>query len=94
MNLTFTNILLPRQVDCIELSRPIVEALKLLEFRAVETYDASLQTMVWVVAPVICVICDNPRASEVTNNLGPSAKMFCRICMVHSHVMHSDKEIT
>lgn len=94
MNLPITNTLLPRQVDCIEMSRPIVEALKLLECRGVETYDAFLRTMVCVVAPVICVICDNPRASEVTNNLSPSAKMFCRICMVHSHLMHSDTEIT
>ena len=35
-----------------------------------------------VTAPVICMICDNPRASEITNNLGPGSRMFCRICMV------------
>ena len=64
------------------MSPPIVEELMLLEARGVEAYDASLHTMVLVQAPVICVICDNPRASEVTNHLGPSSKMFCRICMV------------
>ena len=47
-----------------------------------QAFDAFLQTTVLVIAPVICIICDNPRASEVTNNLGPGSKMFCRICMV------------
>ena len=61
---------------------PIVEELKLLENEGVETFDVALQKQVLVVAPVLCVICDNPRASEVTNNLGPSSKKFCRICMV------------
>ena len=67
---------------------PIVEELKQLEYHGMEMYDAHLQATVLVVAPVICVICDNPRASEVTNNLGPSSKMFCRMCMVsipHCH---------
>ena len=61
---------------------PIVEELKQLEFDGIEAYDSYLQTTVLVVVPVICIICDNPRASEVTNHLGPSAKMFCRMCMV------------
>ena len=61
---------------------PIVKELKQLECDGIEAYDSYLQTMVLVVAPVICIICDNPRASEVTNNLGPSSKMFCRMGMV------------
>ena len=65
---------------------PIVDELKKLEVDGVEGYDAHLQTTVLVVAPVICIICDNPRASEVTNHLGPSSKMFCRMCMVRSYV--------
>ena len=35
-----------------------------------------------VVAPVICFIGDNPRASEVMNHLEPASKKFCRVCMV------------
>ena len=70
------------QVNCIDMTPPIVEELKSLEEEGVMAFDAFLQTMVLVVAPVICITCDNPRASEVTNNLGPSSKMFCRICMV------------
>ena len=64
------------------MASPIVEELKQLEFDGIEAYDAHLQTKVLVIATVMCIICDNPRASDVTNNLGPSSKMFCRICMV------------
>ena len=74
--------MIPLQVNCIEMAPPLVEELKLLENDGVETFDAFLQVTVLVVAPVICIICDNPRASEVTNTLGPSARMFCRLCMV------------
>lgn len=70
------------QVDCVELASPLVEELKLLETKGVEAFDALLQRQVLIVAPVICVICDNPRASEVTNTLGPGSKMFCRMCTV------------
>ena len=61
---------------------PIVDELKLLETDGIVAFDAFLQVKVLVVAPVMCVICDNPRASEVTNTLEPSSRMFCRICMV------------
>lgn len=66
---------------------PFVEELKFLENNGVQTFDAHLQTTVLVVAPVICIICDNPRASEVTNTLGPSARTFCRMCMVYTHML-------
>ena len=61
---------------------PLVEELKQLEKEGIQAFDAHLQATVLVVAPVICITCDNPHASEVTNNLGPSARMFCRLCMV------------
>ena len=64
------------------MASPLVEKLKLLESNGVQAFDAHLQVTVLVVAPVICIICDNPRASEITSHLGPSARMFCRICMV------------
>ena len=48
---------------------PIVDELKLLETDGIVAFDAFLQVKVLVVAPVMCVICDNPRASEVTNTL-------------------------
>ena len=48
---------------------PIVDELKLLKTDGIVAFDAFLQVKVSVVAPVMCVICDNPRASEVTNTL-------------------------
>ena len=54
----------------------------MLEEKGIVAYDAHEKKEVLVTASVICMICDNPRASEITNNLGPGSRMFCRICMV------------
>ena len=67
------------------MAAPLVEELKSLETKGFVAYDASSLKNVLVVAPVLCVLCDNPRASEITNNLGPGSRMFCRICMVCAH---------
>lgn len=61
---------------------PLVEELRSLEMEGVETFDAYHGEKVLVVAPIICFVCDNPRASEVVNHIGPASKMFCRICIV------------
>ena len=45
-------------------------------------YDAKSSERVLVVAPLMIVICDNPRASEVVNHLGSSANRYCRVCEV------------
>eukprot|EP00731_Ephydatia_muelleri_P001801 Em0001g1801a len=37
---------------------------------------------VLVVAPVLCIVCDNPMASKLCNHLGSSALKYCRLCMV------------
>ena len=57
---------------------PIVAELKTLESEGIVCFDAHLQKEVLVVAPVLCILCDNPRASEVTNTLGPGSRLFCR----------------
>ena len=44
----------------LELAEPLVHQLLELETMGVEVFDAHLDTDVLVVAPVICVICDNP----------------------------------
>ena len=44
---------------------PIVEELKILEKKGVMVYDAFSQKEVLLIAPVLCVMCDNPRAAEI-----------------------------
>ena len=61
---------------------PIVEELKVLESEGMVAYDTSLHAEVLVLAPVLCFTSDNPRASEITNNLGPGSRKFCRMCLV------------
>eukprot|EP00731_Ephydatia_muelleri_P004491 Em0002g667a len=34
-----------------------------------------------MIAPLILIICDNPRASELLGHLGSTALKYCRICM-------------
>eukprot|EP00731_Ephydatia_muelleri_P024584 Em0016g855a len=68
-------------LDLPKRSVPIVEELLLLESEGIEAYDAFSDCQVWVVAPLICVICDNPRAKELCNQLASSTRKYCRICM-------------
>ena len=46
---------------------PMVEV---LEKEGITIFDAHEKKEVFDLAPVLCMICDNPRASEITNNLG------------------------
>ena len=70
------------KMSAMDMCNPLADDLRELEERGINAYDAALQENVLVVAPVICFICDNPRHSEIMNHLGPSATMYCRICMV------------
>ena len=62
-----------------EMLPPIVDELQILETEGIVAYDAYLKQEVLLVAPVLCILADNPRSSDVMNHLGPS---FCRMCMV------------
>lgn len=64
-----------------EMVEPIVADLLRLE-EGVVMFDATLKQSVLVVAPVLCVIADNPRASDITNHIGNSGNRFCRMCDV------------
>ena len=66
----------------LEMAEPIVEELISLESTGIIVYDSFYKMEVLVFSPVICVICDNPRASELCNHLGSTAKKFCRSCLV------------
>ena len=46
-------------------------------------FDACLQDVL-VIAPVLAVMGDNPRASEVAGHLTGSPNKFCRQCMVNT----------
>ena len=51
------------------------------EKNGIEVYDAFLNEEVIAVAPLMCILADNPRASELLN-LGSTARRYCRMCMV------------
>ncbi len=69
------------RVDCMDMTEAVVADLKKLE-EGIIMFDASMKKDVLVVAPVMAVLADNPRHSEVINHLGGSANLFCRMCMV------------
>ena len=64
------------------MAEPIADELMHLENEGVVVYDAHLDCDVLVVAPLLCIISDNPRSSEVVNHLRGAASKFCRMCMV------------
>lgn len=69
------------RLTALDMAGPLVEDLKSLE-QGIVVYDSSLTCNVVVITPVICMLCDNARGSELTNHLGSKATRFCRICMV------------
>ena len=73
------------KVPALKMAEPIVQQLLTLEERGMFTYDAHLKEKVLVVAPVITLICDNPRASELINHLGATARCYCRMCLVRCY---------
>jgi hypothetical protein len=69
-------------VSVLDMAEPIAEELLDLERKGTVVYDAHLDCQVLVVAPLLCVLADNPRASEVVSHLRGAAAKFCRMCMV------------
>lgn len=74
------------KMDIMEMMEPLAQELTLLETDGVVVHDAFLEEEVLVVAPLLCVICDNPWASQLLNHLTGSPKRYCRICMVDREV--------
>lgn len=64
------------------MAKDLVENLLKLE-SGVRMYDAMLNQYVFVVAPVMFIIADNPMSSDLCNHQGNSARRFCRMCMVY-----------
>jgi hypothetical protein len=71
------------RVSTLELAHPMVEDLVKLE-RGVVMFNAYFEREVVVVAPVLCILADNPRSSELLNHGGSAAKKFCRMCQVNN----------
>ena len=69
-------------ISALDMATPIADELIQLENSGVDVYDAYQNEHVLVIAPLLCIICDNPMASQLLNHLGGSAKKYCRLCMV------------
>jgi len=65
----------------LQLIDPIVADLIKLE-NGVVMYDSFFEREVVVIAPVLCILCDNVRASELISHMGQSANKYCRVCKV------------
>ena len=71
-------------VSPLEVSGPIANQLTLLETEGVLVYDKLYHEEVLVIAPLMFIVCDNPRASELLNHLGSTALKHCCIYMESS----------
>lgn len=69
------------RVSVLDMAAPIVKDLLNLE-EGMEMFDSCLGQEVYVVAPLMCVQSDNPRASELLNHQGGTANLYCRMCTV------------
>ena len=69
------------RLSSLDIAGPLVDDFKKLE-DGVVVFDASINQDILVFAPVMAVLADNARASELVNHLGSRAKKFCRKCMV------------
>ena len=83
------------KVSTLEMSQPISDKLFHLELEGLEVYDSYLQQNVLLVAPLLLLMADNPRASELLKHMmGSSANFFfCRICLLQVHIAYSMKYI-
>ena len=70
------------EVGCLELAEGFIQDLVKLESEGIVVYDCYQKTDVLLLAPVIAIIGDNYRASEIVSHMGNSANKFCRMCMV------------
>lgn len=68
--------------SAMDMSATIVTELATIEKEGIEAYDAVMKQHVVVLAPLMCILADNPRASELLSHLGGSARKYCRMCMV------------
>jgi hypothetical protein len=83
MNTNLRNIHLisaSNRVTVLEMLQPLADELKMLQ-SGTFLFDAYWNEVVFVYAPVLMVICDNPRSSELLGHMTGNPKKFCRLCM-------------
>jgi len=68
-------------VSAVQMMGPIVNELSALE-QGVEVFDEKTQESVVVVAPVLAIMCDNPRASQIVGHMTGNPSKLCRVCLV------------
>ena len=61
----------------------LCEELVMLESEGVEIFDAKSLERVLIVAPLMIVICNKLRTSELVSHLGSSANKYWRICGIN-----------
>lgn len=71
------------RVFALDMADALVNELLQLE-RGITVYDSYLGCNIFVMVPVLCILADNARGSELTNHLGATATKFCRKCMVRA----------
>ena len=60
----------------VDMMSAVVKELCTLE-NGVEMFDAMLNPNVFVIAPVLAILCDNPRASQILGHMTGGPIMFC-----------------
>ena len=70
------------QLNALELAKPIAYGLLVLKTQGIEVFDAFHNQLVLFVAPLICIVDDNPMASELLYHLHGAANKYCRLCEV------------
>lgn len=71
----FKNIACSNTLTALQMADALVDDLLLLE-EGVLVYDHAMQQKAIAISPVLCVLCDNARASELVSS---RANFFCRI---------------
>ena len=71
----------------LEMAEPIVDEIKVLENDGMLCYNSGFDCSVLIFVHILCIICDNPRASELLNHLGSSANKYCCMCIISAYML-------
>ena len=68
------------KITALQMGEAISRSSLQLENNGIEVFDADYQENVLVFCPLMLIICDYPRASELVNHLGSIATRYCQMC--------------